>query len=54
MPLHDHPYSDVNIIYSVVQMGERTWTGCQIQPQTLKVSVTGNTYLDNYTYYLVE
>jgi hypothetical protein len=24
MPLHDHPYSDVNIIYSVVQMGERT------------------------------
>jgi hypothetical protein len=25
MPLHDHPYSDVNIIYSVVQTGERTW-----------------------------
>ena len=24
MPLHDHPYSDVNIIYSVVQTGERT------------------------------
>jgi hypothetical protein len=23
-PLHDHPYSDVNIIYSVVQTGERT------------------------------
>jgi hypothetical protein len=23
MPLHDHPYSDVNIIYSVVQTGER-------------------------------
>ena len=24
MPLHDNPYSDVNIIYSVVQTGERT------------------------------
>jgi hypothetical protein len=24
MPLHDHPYSDVNIIYSVVQTWERT------------------------------
>jgi hypothetical protein len=24
MPLHDHPYSDVNIIYSVVQTGQRT------------------------------
>ena len=24
MPLHDHPYSDVHIIYSVVQTGERT------------------------------
>ena len=24
MPLQDHPYSDVNIIYSVVQTGERT------------------------------
>jgi hypothetical protein len=24
MPLYDHPYSDVNIIYSVVQTGERT------------------------------
>jgi hypothetical protein len=24
MALHDHPYSDVNIIYSVVQTGERT------------------------------
>ena len=24
MPLHDHPYSDVNIIYSVVQTRERT------------------------------
>jgi hypothetical protein len=24
MLLHDHPYSDVNIIYSVVQTGERT------------------------------
>jgi hypothetical protein len=24
MPLHDHPYNDVNIIYSVVQTGERT------------------------------
>ena len=24
MPLHDHPYSDVNIIYSVVQTCERT------------------------------
>jgi hypothetical protein len=24
MPLHDHPYSDVSIIYSVVQTGERT------------------------------
>jgi hypothetical protein len=24
MPLHDHPYSDENIIYSVVQTGERT------------------------------
>ena len=24
MPLHDHPYSGVNIIYSVVQTGERT------------------------------
>ena len=24
MPLHDHPYSDVNIIYSVVETGERT------------------------------
>jgi hypothetical protein len=24
MPLHDHPYSDVNIIYSVMQTGERT------------------------------
>ena len=24
MPLHDHPYSDVNIIYSVVQTEERT------------------------------
>ena len=24
MPLHDHPYSDMNIIYSVVQTGERT------------------------------
>ena len=24
MPLHDNPYSDVNIIYSVLQTGERT------------------------------
>ena len=24
MPLHDHPYSDMNIIYSVVQTRERT------------------------------
>ena len=24
MPLHDHPYSDMNIIYSVAQTGERT------------------------------
>ena len=24
MPLHDHPYSDVSIIYSVVQTGKRT------------------------------
>ena len=54
MPLHDHPYSDVNIIYSVVQTGEEPQTGGQIQPQTLKGSVTGNTDLDNYTYYLVE
>jgi hypothetical protein len=28
MPLHDHPYSDVNIIYRVVQTGDpevRLW-----------------------------
>ena len=54
MSLHDYPYSDMNIIYSVVQTRERTRTGEQIQPQTLKGSVTGNTYLDNYAYYLVE
>ena len=48
MPLHDHPYSDVNIIHSVVQIGERTTTRRQIQPQTLKGSVTGNTDLENY------
>jgi hypothetical protein len=48
MPLHDHPYSDVNIIYSVVQTGETTTDRGQIQPQKLKGSVTGNTDLDNY------
>ena len=55
MPLHDHPYSDVNIIYSVVQTGERTTDrGTNSAPnmqkacQTLKGSVTGNTDLDNY------
>ena len=54
MPLHDHPYSGVNIIYSVVQTGETTTDRGKIQPQTLKGSVTGNTDLDNYAYYLVE
>ena len=48
MPLHDHPYSEVNIIYSVVKRGKEPRTGEQIQPQTLKCSVTGNTDLDNY------
>jgi hypothetical protein len=33
---------------------EEPRTGGQIQPQALKGSVTGNTDLDNYTYYLVE
>ena len=54
MPLRGHPYSDVNIIYSVVQTGERTTDRGTNSAQTLKGSVTGNTDLDNYTYYLVE
>jgi hypothetical protein len=54
MPLHDHPFSDVSIIYSVVQPGERTTDRGTNSAQTLKGSVTGNTDLDNYTYYLVE
>jgi hypothetical protein len=33
--------------------GAVSWLS-QIQPQTLKGSVMGNTDLDNYTYYLVE
>jgi hypothetical protein len=55
MPLHDHLYSDVNIIYSVVQTGERTnhGPGDKFSPKHLK-ALTGNTDLDNYTYYLVE
>ena len=55
MPLHDHPYSDVSIIYSVVQTGERTTDrvtnsapNMQSACQTFKGSVTGNTDLDNY------
>ena len=55
MPLLDHPYSDVNIIYSVVQTRERaTDRGTNSAPnmqkacQALKGSVTGNTDLENY------
>jgi hypothetical protein len=48
MPLHDHPYSDVNIIYSVVQTGGRTMDRGTNSTPKLKGSVTGNTDLDNY------
>jgi hypothetical protein len=50
MPLHDHPYSDVNIIYSVVQTGERTTDRVTNSAPNIK----RNTDLDNYAYYLVE
>jgi hypothetical protein len=46
MPLHDHPYSDVNIIYSVVQTGERTTDRGTNSAPNIKCSVMGNTDLD--------
>ena len=48
MPLHDHPYSDVNIIYSVVQTGERNMDRGKNSAPNIKRLCNGNTYLDNY------
>jgi hypothetical protein len=48
MPLHDHPYSDVNIIYSVVQTGERTTDRRTNSAPNIKRFCNGKTGLYNY------
>ena len=48
MPLHDHPYSDVNIIYSVVQTGERNMDRGTNSGPNIKRLCNENTDLDNY------
>ena len=48
MPLYDHPYSDVKIIYSVVQTGERTTDRGTNSASNIKRLCNGEYRLDNY------